>query len=189
MPTFPENAPGRRRGLLVPALFTLVGVALLIGLGVWQLERKAWKETLIDAIARRMNAPPLPLPPPQRWAALDAAHDQFTRVTFRATFENDQEALVFAGAAAMRPDTSGTSYWVFTPARLADGARVVVNRGFVPEANKDPATRAAGLVKRHAPVCNLGRDCDLPLSFYSSCGLASRRKTGRSVVGGGVGTW
>ena len=66
MPTFPENALGRRRGLLVPALFTLVGVALLIGLGVWQLERKAWKETLIDAIARRMNAPPLPLPPPQR---------------------------------------------------------------------------------------------------------------------------
>jgi surfeit locus 1 family protein len=146
VPTFPENAPGRRRGLLVPALFTLVGVALLIGLGVWQLERKAWKETLIDAIARRMNAPPLPLPPPQRWAALDAAHDQFTRVTFRATFENDQEALVFAGAAAMRPDTSGTSYWVFTPARLADGARVVVNRGFVPEENKDPETREAGLV-------------------------------------------
>jgi surfeit locus 1 family protein len=143
VPTFPENALGRRRGLVVPALFTLVGLALLIGLGVWQLERKAWKEALIDAIARRMNAPPVPLP--QRWATLAAAHDEFTRVTFRAAFEHD-EALVFAGASAFRPDVSGTGYWVFAPARLSDGARVAVNRGFVPEANKDPATRAAGLV-------------------------------------------
>ena len=146
MPTFPENALGRRRGLVVPALFTLVGLALLIGLGVWQLERKAWKEALIDAIARRMNAPPVPLPPPQRWATLAAAHDEFTRVTFRAALEHDREALVFAGASAFRPDVSGTGYWVFTPARLSDGARVVVNRGFVPEENKDPETREAGLV-------------------------------------------
>jgi surfeit locus 1 family protein len=146
VPTFPENAPGRRRGLLVPALFTLVGVALLIGLGVWQLERKAWKEALIDAITRRMDAAPVALPPIARWASLAAAHDEFARVTFRAAFENDREALVFAGASAFRPDVPGTGYWVFTPARLSDGARVVVNRGFVPEANKNPATRAAGLV-------------------------------------------
>ena len=86
-----------RSGLLVPAVFTLVGLALLIGLGVWQLERKAWKENLIDSITRRLSAAPAPLPPPVRWASLDAAHDEFTRVTFRAVFENDQEALVFAG--------------------------------------------------------------------------------------------
>src|SRR5262249_35751606 len=61
-------------------------------------------------------------------------------------FENDQEALVFAGASAFRPDVSGTGYWVFTPARISDSARVVVNRGFVPEANKNPPSRAAGLV-------------------------------------------
>jgi surfeit locus 1 family protein len=140
------TAPAARRGLVVPALFTLVGLALLIGLGVWQLERKAWKEALIAAITRRMNAAPLALPPPARWASLVAAHDEFTRVTFRADFENDREALVFAGASAFRPDVSGTGYWVFTPARLSNGARVVVNRGFVPEANKDPASRAAGLV-------------------------------------------
>jgi surfeit locus 1 family protein len=141
-----DARPQRSRGLIVPALFTLVGVGLLIGLGVWQLERKAWKEALIDSITRRMNAAPEPLPPPQAWASLDAAHDEFTRVTFHAVFENDREALVFAGASAFRPDTSGTGYWVFTPARLEGGARVAVNRGFVPEANKDPSARAAGLV-------------------------------------------
>jgi surfeit locus 1 family protein len=147
----------RRRGLIVPALSTLIGLALLIGLGVWQLQRKAWKEGLIDQITRRMNAAPVPLPPPDRWSSLDAAHDEFTRVTFRAAFENDREALVFAGASAFRPDTSGTGYWVFTPARLAGGARVVVNRGFVPEANKDPATRAAGLVKEPVDIVGVLR--------------------------------
>jgi surfeit locus 1 family protein len=144
--TAPADLTRRRPSLLVPALFTLVGVALLIGLGVWQLERKAWKEALIASLARRMNTAPGPLPPPARWASLDAAHDEFTKATFRAAFENDREALVFAGASAFRPDVSGMGYWVFTPARLSDGARVVVNRGFVLEANKDPATRAAGLV-------------------------------------------
>jgi surfeit locus 1 family protein len=146
----PAVGPRHRRGLVVPALFTLIGVTFLVGLGVWQLERKAWKEALIDAIARRMNEAPLPLPPPDRWAGLDAARDEFTRVTFKAAFENEREALVFAGASAFRPDVSGIGYWVFTPAQLADGARVVVNCGFVPEANKDPATRAAGLIS--APV-------------------------------------
>ena len=145
--TLPAGRERRGRGLLVPTIFTLAALALLIGLGVWQLERKAWKEALIDAITRRMDAAPMPLPAPERWASLDAAHDEFARVTFHAVFENDREALVFAGASAFRPDTSGTGYWVFTPARLADGARVAVNRGFVPEANKDPATRAAGLIK------------------------------------------
>lgn len=146
--------PAARRGLIIPALFTLVGLTVLIGLGVWQLERKAWKEGLIDSITRRMDAVPAPLPQPDRWPRLDAAHDEFTRVTFRAAFENNQEALVFTGASAFRPDTSGIGYWVFTPARLADGARVVVNRGFVPEANKDPATRAAGRV--NAPIDIVG---------------------------------
>jgi surfeit locus 1 family protein len=153
----PAGRERRRRGFLVPTIFTLVGLALLIGLGVWQLERKAWKEALIDALARRMDAAPTPLPPPERWASLDAAHDEFTRVTFHAVFENDREALVFAGASAFRPDTSGTGYWVFTPARLADGARVVVNRGFVPEANKDPATRAAGLIKEPVDIVGVLR--------------------------------
>ena len=138
--------PLRRRGLLVPGLFTLVGIALLIGLGVWQLERKVWKEALIDSITRRMTAALVALPPPERWPSLDPAAAEFTRVAFRAEFENDQEALVFASGAALRPDVSGPGYWVFTPARLGGGARVVVNRGFVPEAASDPASRAAGRV-------------------------------------------
>ncbi len=35
---------------------------VLIGLGTWQLERKAWKEGLIAALAARTSAEPAPLP-------------------------------------------------------------------------------------------------------------------------------
>ncbi len=51
-----------------------------------------------------------------------------------------------AAPSAFRPDVSGPGYWVFTPARLADGSIVMVNRGFVPEGRQDPKSRAAGEV-------------------------------------------
>jgi len=62
---------GRRRGLLGPAVAALAAFAVLIGLGIWQLERKAWKEGLIDTIGRKLAAPPVALPPAADWARLD----------------------------------------------------------------------------------------------------------------------
>ena len=47
---------GRRRswlGLLLPAILAF---AVLIGLGVWQLQRKAWKENLIATLTERLAA-------------------------------------------------------------------------------------------------------------------------------------
>ena len=97
---------------------------------------------------RSRPLPPQALPPPHDWPALDAARDEYRRVTFTAQFENDKEALVFASASGFRPDVAdaGPGYWVFTPARLADGGIVMVNRGFVPDARKAPQTRAQGEV-------------------------------------------
>ena len=40
----------RGRGLIWPAVATLVGVAMLIALGNWQMRRLAWKEGLIAGI-------------------------------------------------------------------------------------------------------------------------------------------
>jgi surfeit locus 1 family protein len=119
---------------------TLVGVILLIGLGTWQLERKAWKEALIGALDERIAAEPVPLPPRERWATLDPAKDEFRRVAFAATLAPGREALVYGAGSAVRPDVSGPGYWVFTPAELAAGATVVVNRGFVPEGQQDANT-------------------------------------------------
>ena len=51
-----------RRGLLVPSLATLIAFAILIALGTWQLQRKAWKEELIDTLTRKLTAAPVALP-------------------------------------------------------------------------------------------------------------------------------
>jgi surfeit locus 1 family protein len=131
----------RRRtwlGLLIPALLVF---AALLSLGTWQLRRKAWKEDLIATLAERLAAPPSALPVPSTWPRLDRAGDEYRRVKFSAQFEPGKAALVFATASAFRPDVSGFGFWVFAPARLADGGVVIVNRGFVPTKLADPNVR------------------------------------------------
>ncbi|MGD0335061.1 MAG: SURF1 family protein [Xanthobacteraceae bacterium] len=132
-------------GLLIPALLVF---AALMALGTWQLERKTWKEGLIAALTERLAAPPVALPAPATWPRLDQARDEYRRVKFAAAFDHDKEALVYAAASSFRPDVAGAGpgYWIFTPARLPDGGTVIVNRGFVPEARKDAASRAAGQI-------------------------------------------
>lgn len=117
---------------------------VLVGLGTWQVERKAWKEDLIATLEARQDEPPVELSSSAGWSVLDPAFDQYRRVRFVAIFDYSKEALVYATASSFRPDVAGTGYWVMTPARLADGSLVLVNRGFVPEARKDAATRSDG---------------------------------------------
>jgi surfeit locus 1 family protein len=124
------------RSLLLPAL---AAFAVLIALGTWQIERKAWKEALIAALTERLAAPPRTLPSSKDWAKLDRTSDEYRRVNFTASFS--REALVFAAPSLFRPDVTSPGYWVFMPARLSDGSVVVVNRGFVPDARRDPQSR------------------------------------------------
>jgi surfeit locus 1 family protein len=128
-------------GLLIPAVLAF---AALIGLGTWQIQRKAWKEALIVSLSARLASPPQALPDANTWPELNPAIDEYHRVKFSAELENDREALVYAAATAFRPDVSSPGYWVFTPARLADGHIVIVNRGFVPDGRQDPKSRSNG---------------------------------------------
>lgn len=141
------SAEGTRRrswtGLLVPALLAFV---VLIGLGTWQLQRKAWKEALIATLNAQLAAPPAVLPPRAAWPSLDQKDNEYRRVILTVAFDNTKEAFVFAAPSAFRPDVSSPGYWVFTPGRLADGGIVMVNRGFVPENRQDPKSRPEGEV-------------------------------------------
>jgi surfeit locus 1 family protein len=135
-----------RAGLVVPTLFALAALVSFVGLGTWQIQRKAWKEALIDTLAVRLSATPVALPPQRSWWGLGPAESEFHRVIFPATFQAGAEALVYASASALRPDVAGVGYWVLAPAQLTSGGLVVVNRGFVPEGRQDPLTRRAGEV-------------------------------------------
>jgi surfeit locus 1 family protein len=140
------GAANLRRGVLVPSIAAASAFAVLLSLGVWQLDRKAWKEGLIATLEERLSAPPVALPLPSTWSRLRAAEDEFLQVAVRAEFLNDREALVYTSGSSLREGSGGPGYWIFTPARLADGAVVMVNRGFVPDGKQDPATRPDGEV-------------------------------------------
>ncbi|MGB9365119.1 MAG: SURF1 family protein [Xanthobacteraceae bacterium] len=139
-----SQAGPRRRGIVVPIIFILAVVAGLVALGTWQLERKSWKEGLIAELEEKLSAPPVALPPRERWPQLSAEKDEFRRVTFPTEFVRDEEVLVFSSGSSLRPDAKGPGYWVFSPARTADGGLIVINRGFVPEGRQDPETRTEG---------------------------------------------
>ena len=125
------------------ALFVAVALCVLVSLGTWQLERKAWKDALIAELQAKLAAPPTDLPARERWQRLTAATDEFRRVAFPAEFLRGEEALVYSSGSSLRPDVSGPGYFVFAPARLTGGSVVIVNRGFVPEGRQDPKTHTA----------------------------------------------
>lgn len=161
----PAN-PKRRRswlGLLIPALLAF---AVLVALGTWQIQRKAWKEELIAALTERLAQPPVALPLPNTWANLNQATDEYRRVKFTATYDNSKEALVYAAASSFRPDITGRGYWAFTPARLPAGAYVMVNRGFVPETQKEAASRPDGQIAGPIEIVGVMRWPD-PHSWFS----------------------
>jgi surfeit locus 1 family protein len=127
--------------MLGPLLVVLAGVLVLVALGTWQLDRRAWKESLIARLESRLGAPAAPMPSPSAWPALDAAADEFRRVSFTATFRPNEEAFIFTPGSALRQDVTSAGYWVLSPARLQDGAKIVINRGYVPERQRDPSAR------------------------------------------------
>jgi len=137
------SATSSRRGLLVPCITTLVIVAALLALGVWQLERRVDKLALIATLDERLATAPVALTPPTQWSTLTPAMDEFRRVTFSGVVDTANEARVFASASPLRKDISGTGAWLFAPVKLASGEVIAVNRGFVPEGANVPASTSA----------------------------------------------
>jgi cytochrome oxidase assembly protein ShyY1 len=118
-------------------LFTLAMIAVFIGLGVWQLQRRVEKHALIAALTERLAVEPVPLPPQSEWNKLTAQKDEFRRVHFKATYGAGPDAMVYSSGSAIRDDVSGPGTWAFVPAHLSDGDIIVVNVGFVRNAMQD----------------------------------------------------
>ena len=134
----------RRGGVIEATVFAVVGVAILVGLGIWQLDRKVWKENLIATVTAQLARAPEDLPSRESWPRLIPEGNEYTRVKFPAEFLAGEEALVYSAGSAFRPDVQEPGYWVFAPARLSGGSIVLVDRGFVPPERKDPASRTQG---------------------------------------------
>ncbi|WP_267395123.1 MULTISPECIES: SURF1 family protein [unclassified Sphingomonas] len=124
-----------RRKRWALAALSAVMTLMFLSLGIWQVERRAWKLALISAVEERVHAPPRSAPPPSSWRSLDARRDAYLHVTVRGRFLNAAETRV----QALTED--GAGFWVMTPLRTETGFVVLVNRGFVPPERANPATR------------------------------------------------
>ena len=145
------------RSLLWPAIASLTGIAALAALGVWQLERLAWKEAIIARIDARVKAPPIAVPGEADWPRLIREAYDYRHVSVTGSFEHGKEALVFRNLEISRVNEGGPGFLVLTPLRLEGGAAVIVNRGFVPQARSDPAKRAAGQIAGPVTITGLMR--------------------------------
>ncbi len=117
------------RRMIAPLLFGIGGVAILIWLGVWQLHRLEWKTAILDRIETRLAADPVPVP-----IAPDPVADDYLKV--EATGAIDPGELdVYTSARGE------VGYRVIVPLVLEDGRRILLDRGFVPIAEKDAARR------------------------------------------------
>lgn len=128
----------RRRGSFGFAIVTLAMVVTCLGLGIWQLQRRLEKHTLIAALNERLAMAPEALPAPAQWSALTPAKDEFRRVSFTATYAKLPDGMVYSSGSAVRDDISGPGTWAFLPAQT-DAAIVAVNTGFAQNTMQDRA--------------------------------------------------
>ena len=145
------------RKLLFPGITALLGFAVLIGLGVWQLQRLEWKEALIARVTARLDAPAAAAPGPAEWSKLDLAADEYQPVAITGRFENDREIHVVQALTEPRGHYGGFGHMVLTPLLTAGGWIVYVNRGFVPQERTDPASRKASQIDGDTTVTGLLR--------------------------------
>jgi cytochrome oxidase assembly protein ShyY1 len=147
-----------RRTIAGLGIFTALTLVLLIGLGVWQLQRRVEKHVLIAQLTERLAAAPAALPSSAQWNTLTPARDEFRRVRFSATYEQRPDAMVYSSGSAIRDDVSGPGTWALLPARLSTGETIVINTGFVQNTMQDRGQqdRAVARLVTGAPVTLTG---------------------------------
>jgi surfeit locus 1 family protein len=139
------------RPRLWPTVVTLPAVVLMIGLGVWQLQRLAWKTEIIDTFESRVAAEPTA--PPAGLTAADMGAWRFRRVAATGAFLHDKEVQITG-----KPYKGTAGFHVITPFVTEDGLTILVNRGWVPSEQRRPDTRPNTLVPAPAAIDGVVRE-------------------------------
>lgn len=171
----------RWRSLLAPGLATFVCLTLLLGLGFWQLARKAEKESLIATIIdRSKETPPAPLPAFEAW---NRQADEFRHVQATGSFENDRETLIHGLAPGLVPGRASQGFYVIVPLKREDGTIVLVNRGFVPTELKRPTDRSDGQIAGPTTVTGILRGSETRSLFVPEPSPAKGEWFHRDIAG------
>jgi len=114
-----------RQRILFPTIATVVMVVVLLGLGIWQLERRGEKQAILARIDAAEAAPAIPAP---------EAPEQFTKIFVSGRIDPTRTARYLS---EVRPTRQGEQIGsrVIQPLMLADGLPILVDRGWAPEVN------------------------------------------------------
>ncbi len=113
------------RNTIFALVLGLAGAGVLIGLGVWQMQRLVWKEAIIAGAEAMIADAPIALPD-----TLDPVADRYRAVSVLGAFTG-QEAHVLTSSRE-----AGPGFLVIAAYETEDGRRILVDRGFVPETEK-----------------------------------------------------
>ena len=114
-------------------LIGLGGAAILISLGVWQVQRLTWKQGILAEINGRIEAPAVPLPEQP-----DPKEAAYLPVEVTGSFEGQTLRVLVS------QKDQGAGYRLITALSTGD-RRVLVDRGYIPnEAVAPPAAGRAG---------------------------------------------
>jgi surfeit locus 1 family protein len=114
------------RKIVFPSLLGLSGCAVLIWLGLWQVDRLAWKQDILAGIEARLAAPPQSLQ-----LDVNEAADEYRRVTLQGSPTGTELHVLVSGTSA------GTGYRVISQFQLTDGPVILVDLGLLPLESKD----------------------------------------------------
>lgn len=117
---------------ILTAVLLVLGLATFIALGLWQLERLAWKQGILAEIEARIQGEAGALP-----ADPDPERDRYLPVRISGEM-GEAELHVLVSSRDY-----GAGFRLIAPFTLDDGRRVMVDRGFVPNEAKQEA-RATG---------------------------------------------
>jgi surfeit locus 1 family protein len=120
------------RRMIVPLLFGLLGAAVLIGLGLWQLQRLDWKQGVLAAIDARLADAPVTLP---EWPNRD--RDAYLAVTVEGRFTGESVDVL----ASLKQ--VGAVFRVVEVFETRTGRRILVDRGYVTDDRRPEARTAA----------------------------------------------
>ncbi|WP_323786189.1 SURF1 family protein [Thalassovita sp.] len=108
------------RRLIFPLFFGLLGAAVLIALGSWQVQRLHWKQGVLAEIEAHIHADPVALP-----ADPDPIRDRFLPVSVTGTMHTPTLRVLVS------QKTVGAGYRLITPMETTQGRRILVDRGFI----------------------------------------------------------
>jgi surfeit locus 1 family protein len=111
-------------------------LAVLLGLGTWQVERLHWKQRILAQIATAEAAPPVPL---------HGEPSPFAKVAATGTLRNDLAAQYGVEVRDTRTGPTIGAYLI-EPLERPDGPPVLVERGWVPAERSRPLNQPRGTV-------------------------------------------